>query len=215
MQSLIKRSSSSLLIFLLALTYPILSVGSSHLVWSLSFVALIVLTACVALMQMQWHYQILAGIGLVAALLASYGQWVLLPLLLAQIGLALILSTQQLEDDLNVSGLLLIAGFMQVAVTMSQSHVLTHTFLLDLAFQLLPFILAAFARRMPSLMLAIGELVIIIAAYAAQRFTIVTALACIVLALLPLKRKQAWWPAYWLAAALIVGVVLHLTMLHG
>lgn len=215
MQSLIKRSASSLLLFLLALTYPLLSVGSSHLVWGMSFVALIVLTACIALMQLRWHYQILAGVALLAALFASYGQWVLLPLLLAQIGLALILGTQQLEDDFNVSGLLLMAGFMQVAVTMDQSHVLTHTFLLDLAFQLLPFILAAFARRMPSLMLAIGELVIIVVAYAAQRFTIITALACIVLTLLPLKRKQAWWPAYWLGSALILGLVLHLTMLHG
>lgn len=215
MQSLIKRSASSLSLFLLALTYPIISVGSANLLWNANFIAIIILAACVAAMQMRWHVKILAGIALLAALIASSGQWILLPLLLAQIGLALIISTQSLPDDVTVSGMLLVAGFVQVAVTMCQSHVLTHTFLLDLAFQLLPFILAAFALRMPSMMLAIGELVIIITAYAAQRFTILTALICIVLALLPLKRKQAWWPAYWLCGALIVGLALHFTMLHG
>lgn len=215
MTSTVEKVSTALSFCLLALVYPIISIGGSHLVWSFNFVAVLALCVLLSLTLLQKHVFILTGLALICAIIASIGQWILLPLLLAEVALCWIISTQTLTQPIQVSGLLIVAAFMQVAVAMTESHVITSTFLLDLAFQVLPFVLAAFARQLPLPVIGIGEIIIVIVAYVAQRFTLIPAFVAILWTLLPAQRKHAWPEYYWLCGALIVGVIVHLTMLHG
>ncbi|WP_155286268.1 hypothetical protein [Lacticaseibacillus zhaodongensis] len=215
MSSNVEKPVTALSFGLLAVVAPILAIGGSHLVWSVNFIALLALCVLLAAMLLQKHVAILAGAALVCAIIASSGQWILLPLVVAQIGLAWIISTQSLTHPVQVSGLLILAAFMQVALTMTESHVLTSTFLLDLGFGLLPFILAAFARQLPLPVIGLGEIVIVVAAYVAQRFTLIPAFVTILWTLLPAKRKRDWPEYYWLGGALLVSILVHLSMLHG
>lgn len=199
---------------LLALTYPILIVGPTHLLWQFSFVALIVLTVTLAGILLHWHTTWFSVAGLIIAIAAATSHWFLLPLLLAQVGLATIIATQRLSPPVKTAGVLIVAGFVQTAIVMNQTALIDRTFLIDLGLQLAPFVIVLAAQHLPIWGLGLLELAVIAAGYFLQRFTIITAVACIVLTLLPalIKRLPV---AYYPLAATVLGVTLHLSMMHG
>jgi len=214
MSKVTEKTGNAFALVIFALCFPIISIGAAHLTWSISFIAMLITTILLGIIQIQWHTAWVAGIAAVCAIVAASAHWLLLPLLLAQVGLAVIVATQKLTPGVRASGLLLVAAFVQVALMLNQNSILTTPFLFDLLFQLLPFIFIALGDKLPLLARGAGLLIIIVAAYMLQRYTIVAALTCMILGLVPAFVKKM--PvAYYPLAATVLGVMMHLSMMHG
>lgn len=198
----------------LALVYPLAMIGFTHLLWQFSFVMLLALSIILTGILYRWHTTWFVVAGLIIAVLAASNHWLMLPLLLAQVGLTTIVATQKLSETYQIIGILLIAAFVQIAFMMNQTAIINHTFIIDVALQMTPFIVAIIAQKQPVWLTGGIVLVLIAGGYFLQRFTIVTALVCMILALLPslLKRLPA---AYYPSAATLLSITMYLTMLHG
>ncbi|WDF82045.1 hypothetical protein PQ472_08945 [Lacticaseibacillus pabuli] len=214
MPKVTEKIGNAIFLVIFALCFPIISIGANNLAWNLGFIAMLATTVLLGVIQTQWHTAWVASIAAVVAIVAASAHWLLLPLLLAQVGLAVIVATQPLTTGVRATGLLLIGAFVQVALMLNQNSILTTPFLYDLLFQLLPFIFIALGDKLPLVARGVGLLIIIVAAYVLQRYTIVAALACIILGLVPAFLKKVPVAAYPLAAT-VLGIIMHLSMMRG
>ncbi|WP_127848501.1 hypothetical protein [Lacticaseibacillus hulanensis] len=198
-----------------ALTIPLLNFGAGATTWGLQLTALVLLALLVAAMNMQWREKWLLVAAAILAVIGSSANWMLLPLAAAQVLLALLVTTQAMPAPLRATAMIGQAAFLQVLLTMAGSQILSHSFLLQLLFTAIPFIVASWSGKMPIWLTAVLVVGLAVAGYFTQTLTLLVALVIIILALLPIRsadRMPAW---YWAIAFPIAQVVLQLSLLHG
>jgi hypothetical protein len=198
-----------------ALLVPLLSIGTSVSTWGLHLTALILMAIVLAAMNLQWQQRWLLLMAGVLAIVGSFANWTLLPLAIAQIVLALLITTQDMQPPLKATSLIAQIAFLQVLITMAGTQVLTRTFIMQLIFTTIPFIVAAWSSKLPVWLTAIIIVALAATGYFLQVLTILVALLTIIWALLPLRLPEKMPTWYWALAVPVLGFVLQLTILHG
>lgn len=209
------RILNSLAVALGALLMPLVNLGPGSTSWGMHLLALIALAIVLAAMNMHWQEKWLLVAAAILAIIGSAGNWTLLPLAVAQVLLALLINTQDMQTPLRATSMIAKSAFLQVLITMAGSQIITRTFLFQLLFTTVPFIIAAWGSELPLPLTAILVVGVGVAGYFTQTLTLLVTLLIIIWALLPVRvysRMPAW---YWTGAVPIIGFLLHLTILHG
>ena len=199
----------------LSITYPILAGGTGGFVWSFQLVALVILAVVIAAVQLDWRPGWLAIVGIIPAIIGAFNQWTILPLALALLGLTYIISTQTMLHEIRTTLLIVLAGFTQIMLTMADTHVLQSSYLTALILMLIPFVVGVWSEYLPMWATSFAIFIICIAGFMLQHLTIIVVVAIMVLALVPLRRRRDWWPAYWLAAAWVTSILMTVSFIHG
>ncbi|WP_225048163.1 hypothetical protein [Lacticaseibacillus kribbianus] len=177
--------------------------------WALILLA-VVLAAAVASTR---PWPLLAALPL--AVIGAWGSPTLLPLALAQVGLAWLLTTQQLGAALTTTGWLTVAAFLQLLMFARLDQVLTQATLLAVLAVTLPAVAALWARPWPLWLLILVQAVLAVATVWLQVFTLPTAAVLLVGGILldPRLRKSPAW-AY-SAFSLLLALLNVYTQFHG
>lgn len=197
-----------------ALLVPLITLSGAG-TWNFHFTILIIMVLVIAALNLRWQTPWLLGAAAVLAVVGSSANWTLLPLALAQLLLAFLATTQDTSTPLRATMLIAQAAFLQVLLTMTSTAILSKTFLLQLLFTTLPFIIAAWSSKLPLLVTVALVIIIVGAGYFTQTLTLLAALIAIIWALLPMRnaaRIPAW---YWACGLPVIGLILQLGMLHG
>lgn len=200
--------------FLQVAAFPILYTWGS-LTWSWPLGWALAMTLALALMhplkQVAWG----CGLGLVFGVLACIGQWRLLPLVIAQVGLAYLLSTQALKPRWQATLWFIQVYFNQTLLLVVLMHVLTPMSLLVLALLSLPFILAMWSDQLPIWGVLAALLAVIAVGYWTQQLTLIAAGCLLVIPCLISPRVTPMRPIVYDWASIIMIVIFNLTRLHG
>ncbi|WP_461227453.1 hypothetical protein [Lacticaseibacillus suihuaensis] len=197
-----------------ALAMPLL-LGRTGLTWpTLTTWALLMLALATGLalaLERPWP---LAAAALLA-IIGCWGSWSLLPLALAQIGLAWLVVTQKLSMRLTTTGWLVITAFLQLLLFAKLDTVLTLAAVTAVGAVTLPAGLALWSREWPVWVLVLLQAVLAVLTAYLQVFTLPTAAVALILgiALDPRLRK---WPAWaYTALPLLLALLNVYTHFHG
>ncbi|WP_125704681.1 hypothetical protein [Lacticaseibacillus daqingensis] len=151
--------------------------------------------------------------ALVLALLGCVGAWRLLPLALAQIGLAALLASQNLQRPLQLSGWQIEVAFVQLLLLARLNTVLTLSAVLAVVFVATPPLLAQWSQP---LWVSIG-LQVLVAGLAVwqQSFTLITAAIAVLCGCALALRAKQLPPVATAWAGIVISVADIWTHLHG
>ncbi len=206
---------NTLVVLFGGLLVPLITFGAGVTTWGLALTALVLFTIVIAAMNLEWEQKWFLLSATVLAILGSTTNWRLLPLALAQVGLAFLTTTQDMQPPFKASCMIAQAAFLQVLLTMAGSQVLTRGFLLRLVFTALPFIIASWSAKMPVWLTAILVVGVTAAGYFTQTLTLIAALLTIIWALLPIRITERMPSWYWAAGFPVIATILYLTLIHG
>lgn len=131
-------------------------------------------------MNMHWQEKWLLVAAAILAIIGSAGNWTLLPLAAAQVLLALLINTQDMQTPLRATSMIAQSAFLQVLITMAGSQIITRTFLFQLLFTTVPFIIAAWGSELPLPLTAILVVGVGVAGYFTQTLTLLVTLLIII-----------------------------------
>lgn len=211
----ISKVPTTLVGFLQLCVLPLFLSGWQNLSWHVTLIALLITALMISAAANQlWPLPAL-GIGVIASVVVAWHNWLLLPLLIAQLLLALVLGTQRLSLRVMLTLWTVQVVFVQVAFLLAVTHVLPLTTIEDLLLISVPFMISLWADQLPA-WVDLGLIVLLaIVGFWLQRLTIISAIAMLLLpTALNVKRVQPrllWYQLAPLAAA----CVMIITRLHG
>ena len=211
----INRALVGIVSFLQIIILPLLYPGFTNLSWSWQLGCALAMVLMLGLIptqaQMDWLVLAAGGLGV----LACVGQWRLLPLVVAQIALTVLISTQSLTPQWEATGWLLVVFFVQGFLMYLVLHTLTLALLMLLALLTLPLLVAIWGDHL-SLVVMIGLLIILaVIGYWLQQLTLLAALGTIVMGTVLSSRFVRPQPVWYAAGGIVITLIFTLTRLHG
>ncbi|MCI1987534.1 MAG: hypothetical protein LKJ69_12965 [Lactobacillus sp.] len=200
--------------FVQAAAFPLLYTWGRH-TWSWQLGYALAMTLALSLVRTHWHASWWLAFGTGFGLLASIGQWRLLPLIIAQVGLAFLLNTQTLSPRWQLSLWFIQVYFNQALLLFILMRLLTPTSLLVLALLNLPLILAVWSDHLPLWVDILGLLILIAIGYWTQQLTLVAAGGLLLIPSVISPRFMPLRPLVYVWASILITALFTLTRLHG
>ncbi|WP_461215205.1 hypothetical protein [Lacticaseibacillus sp. GG6-2] len=211
----INKASVGVLSFLQIIILPLLYPGVATIDWSWQLGCALALVLALSLMHSQWRlsWWLIAAGGF--GVLACVGQWRLLPLVIAQILLTALVSTQDLTPQWEATAWMLVTFFVQAFLLYLVMHTLTLQVLVMLGLVTLPVVVAIWGDRMP-LVVMVGLLVVITAVgYWLQQFTLVAAVGTLIVATVTSSRFLRPRASWYAVSGIVIALIFILARLHG
>ena len=194
---------------------PMLYLWSAGIQWSLALVATLLFTLMLAGARSQTKLIWWLAAATIFGVIAASTQWLLLPVILAQVVYSGLINSQKLSQALEITLWTISVFFAQMVLLYQLMQGTTWQLLLLLAVLLIPQVISVWADRMPVWLALILLAAVALIGYFSGQLTLIAAGALVVIAAALSTRVLKVNATLQALASAIIGLIFILSRLHG